>query len=370
MNNSWFEIKNIADFDSPALVVFKDRVKENIRLLITMIDDVSRLRPHVKTHKSKEVAELLIEAGIGKFKCATIAEAEMLALAGAKDVLLAYQPVGPKLTRFISLIKHYPNTKFSCLVDNQISASQISASALAAKLEISVYIDINAGMDRTGIEPGEEAVRVFKFAALEAGIKPEGLHVYDGNIHDPSLKTREEQSNKSFELVQKVRDCIVKEGLPKPVIIAGGTPTFPVHAKRDQVECSPGTFIYWDKGYQDAFQEQAFLPAALIITRVISLPGSNKICLDLGHKSIAAERNLKERVFFLNAADLTVVGQSEEHLVLESQGEHNFQVGDVLYALPYHICPTVALYEKAYIVENHEIITEWKVIARDRAVTI
>ena len=98
----WYHISNITEVDSPALVVFPDRVKRNIELLKNMIDDVKRLRPHVKTHKTKEAALLQMEAGIKKFKCATIAEAEMLGSIKAPDVLLAYQPIGPKINRFIS----------------------------------------------------------------------------------------------------------------------------------------------------------------------------------------------------------------------------------------------------------------------------
>src|SRR5436190_19058034 len=105
---NWYDVTNIDELDSPALIVFPDRIKYNIQLAIKMVGNVNRLRPHIKTHKSKEVSLLMIEAGIKKFKCATIAEAEMLAQCSARDVLLAYQPLGPKLNRFITLIKKYP----------------------------------------------------------------------------------------------------------------------------------------------------------------------------------------------------------------------------------------------------------------------
>src|SRR5215203_1392550 len=107
MNREWYHINNIEQIDSPAFVVYMDRVKENIRTIKSMIDDVNRLRPHIKTHKTKEISALLLRAGITKFKCATIAEADLLGSAAAPDVLLAYQPVGPKLERFINLIKNY-----------------------------------------------------------------------------------------------------------------------------------------------------------------------------------------------------------------------------------------------------------------------
>src|SRR5438477_527858 len=150
---NWFEIKNINDIDSPALIIYKDRVIHNINTAILMVDDVKHLRPHVKTHKTKEAAQLMMDAGVHKFKCATIAEAEMLAMISAKDVLLAYQPIGPKLKRFIALIKKYPATKFSCLVDNIDSAKNIAAIAEENNLEVPGYIDLNIGMNRTGISP-------------------------------------------------------------------------------------------------------------------------------------------------------------------------------------------------------------------------
>jgi len=110
--DNWYHIANVKELDSPALVVYPDRIKANIALLKTMINDVGRLRPHVKTYKNREVTMMLLAAGIRKFKCATIAEAELLANCKSPDVLLAYQPIGPKLLRFMQLINAYPQTSF------------------------------------------------------------------------------------------------------------------------------------------------------------------------------------------------------------------------------------------------------------------
>ncbi len=151
---NWYIIDDIENLDTPALVVYPERVKQNIGLLTGMIDNVARLRPHVKTYKNKEVTLLMLEAGISKFKCATIAEAEMLALCKAPDVLLAYQPIGPKLKRFVQLIMKYPDTKFSCLVDNIGAAVEISGAASENRIHIHLYIDLNVGMNRTGMAAG------------------------------------------------------------------------------------------------------------------------------------------------------------------------------------------------------------------------
>jgi D-serine deaminase-like pyridoxal phosphate-dependent protein len=127
-------IKNINELDSPALAVYPDRIKENIKVLQQFVPDVTQLRPHVKTNKTPEVCQLMMEAGIKKFKCATIAEAEMLATINAPDVLLAYQPVGPRGVRFVQLIKKFPATQFACLIDNEATAQELATVALANNL--------------------------------------------------------------------------------------------------------------------------------------------------------------------------------------------------------------------------------------------
>ncbi|WP_426667104.1 D-TA family PLP-dependent enzyme [Mucilaginibacter sp. McL0603] len=367
---NWYIIKDIEKLDTPGLVIYPQRVRENINILKRMIDDVSRLRPHVKTHKSKEAALLMLDAGITKFKCATIAEAEMLGMANAPDVLLAYQPVGPKLERFIELNKIYPATKFSCLVDNSISAQSISDTALKNHLKINVYLDLNVGMNRTGITPGLEALQLYIDCNALPGIKLIGLHAYDGHIHDADLAVRTKRCNESFEPVKKLQQSIKEKGYPEPIIIAGGSPTFPIHLKRKVVECSPGTFIYWDRGYSLTCAEQPFLTAALVVSRVISLPDETKLCLDAGHKSISAENELNKRIYFLNAPELVFIGQSEEHLVVDAGKDHHYKVGDVFYGLPYHVCPTIALYERAITIEDYKISGEWRNIARDRKINI
>ncbi|MEP6584918.1 MAG: D-TA family PLP-dependent enzyme [Ginsengibacter sp.] len=370
MKNEWYHIVDIDKIDSPALVVYHERVAQNISTLVSMIDDLKRLRPHAKTFKSKEAASLLINSGVNKFKCATIAEAEMLAMTDARDVLLAYQPTGPKLKRFLELIKKYPSTKFSCLVDNTSSAEEISSASFESGIQMPVYIDLNVGMNRTGIEPGTAAVELYRACEKLNGTKPIGLHAYDGHIRNPGLNERTIECDKAFKPVFDMQQSLLQEGFAEPIIVAGGSPTFPVHAARKNIECSPGTFIYWDLGYQRSFKEQKFLTAALVITRVVSLPGKRKICLDLGHKSIAAENNLDNRVCFLNAPALKFISQSEEHLVVETANDHSYNLGDVFYGLPVHICPTVALYERAFVIENNKLSGEWKTIARDRKIDI
>lgn len=350
---NWYEVENINEVDSPGLLIYPDRVKENIRIAKSFLDNPDRLRPHVKTNKSPEVTKLFIEAGIYKFKSATIAESEMLAMNGAKDILLAHQPVGPKAKRLRELIRKYPAVKFSVIADD--------ADVIKSLSGINVYIDLNVGMNRTGIEP-EKALDLYK----EFENQVIGLHAYDGHLRDPDLEVRRKQSDEGFARVLKLKSQIAKP----LTIVAGGTPSYSIHAKRKEIECSPGTFIYWDKGYQAVLKEQPFLIAALVVTRVISVPTSDTFCVDLGHKGIASENPIDKRVYFLNAEGLTPIGHSEEHLVIKTEGKHSFKVGDVLYGTPHHICPTVNLYDSPHVIEDHKYVSNWDTVSRKRKLTV
>jgi len=367
--SDWYSINNLDTLDTPALAVYPERVAENIRILKSFVPDVERLCPHVKTHKSPEITKLMMEAGFNNFKCATIAEAEMLAMTGVKKILLAYPPIGPKVHRLINLTKKYLTADFSCLIDNLSSATALSHEFEKNNLTINVFIDVNVGMNRTGISP-EEALTLYHQCRALKGIAIIGLHAYDGHIRDSDLNARTQRCDEAFEAVETLRSDIEKQSNKNLQVIAGGTPTFPIHARRINVLCSPGTFVYWDKGYQSILHEQPFLFAALVITRVISKPTPDTICIDLGHKSIASENTLDKRVFFLNADGLTPVGHSEEHMVLKIDNNRSYTIGDVLYGVPYHICPTVALHDRVAVIKGHRIADHWTTLARNRAISV
>lgn len=363
----WFTIENINEIDSPALVIYKERVQQNINRAIKMVKDVNKLRPHVKTNKIAEVCRMMMDEGITKFKCATIAEAEMLAMINAKDVLLAYQPVGPKVKRLLSLAQQYPQTNFSCLVDNEYAAGYLSEIFSLARKTISVFIDLNTGMNRSGIKPAN-AFQLFERLQKLPAINFRGLHDYDGHLRSSNFEERKKESDLAFKEVTNLAEKIENTIRHSLTIVAGGSPSFPTHVNRN-VECSPGTFVFWDWGYKHQLPDEPFDFAALVITRVISIVDDQTITVDLGHKSVAAENPLP-RVYFLNASDAAPVSQSEEHMVLKVPGSSQYKIGDVFYGVPFHICPTVALYEKAIVIENHKAIASWKVIARDRTITI
>lgn len=367
---TWYSIDDVHDLDSPALVVYPDRVQQNIRTAKRMVRDVALLRPHVKTHKSPEATRCLLNEGVTKFKCATIAEAEMLARCGAPDIFLAYQPVGPKVRRLRDLRTAYPASRFSCMTDSEEAARAIARVFEDDAHPMRVFIDVNVGMNRTGIPPVEDAARLYHTCASIRGLAPVGLHAYDGHINDPDPAQRMAHARDACAPVRALQRELVHIGLDTPVIVAGGSPTFPFHARQDDVESSPGTFMYWDRSYLEGMPDIPFIPAALVVTRIISRPTPDTLCLDLGHKSVAAEKDILHRVHFLNVPDATAMSQSEEHLIVRTSDPRAHTIGDVWYGLPYHICPTCALYERAATVHEHRLGAEWRMTARDRTVGI
>lgn len=370
INREWYELNQPEEMDSPALLIYKDHVASNIQTMIKIAGDASRLVPHVKTHKMAEIVKMQLESGISQFKCATIAEVEMLTNAGAKNILLAYQLNDAKAKRFLVLIKKYPEIEFASLIDNYSSAKMLNDLFQKENLMANVFIDVDSGMHRTGITPGDSLFDLYMQLDKLPNIRCLGLHIYDGHIRDEDFEIRKQKVAESFILINSVVQKIISSGFPAPKVIAGGTPTFTAHALNKEIFCSPGTCLLWDYGYNSILHEQTFEFAAVLLTRVISKPLPGLITTDLGHKSVAAENPIEKRVFFLNLSDYKVRSQSEEHLVVEVKDDKNIQVGDVLYGIPYHVCPTVALYDEANIIGNGNVVDKWDIIARKKRITM
>jgi 3-hydroxy-D-aspartate aldolase len=309
--------------------------------------------------------------GIRKFKCATIAEAELAASAGVPDLLLAYQPVGPAVRRLVELINAFPQTKFSVVCDDEAAIGSLSEAIQAQKPNgpLDVLLDIDVGQHRTGVPAGPQAAKRYQAIASSRGLTPGGLHAYDGHISDADPAIRKAACDEAFFPVTKLKNELEANGLPVPRVVAGGSPTFPFHSTRSGVECSPGTTVFWDSGYGNKLRDLEFLPAALVLTRVVSKPGSNLLCLDLGHKALGSEMP-HPRVQFLNLPNYNALTHSEEHLVIESPDADQIKIGDCLYGIPRHICPTVALHASALVIEDRKIVGSWKVAARDRRLSI
>ena len=369
MSGIWFKIDNTVPVVTPALMLFPERIENNIRKMIAIAGGVERLRPHVKTHKLPELIRLQIRHGITKFKCATIAEAEMTAMNGGKDILIAFPLTGTAIDRFINLVNVFPSAEFSLIADSAYVISELSHKAVESGIELHVLLDLDIGMHRTGIIPGPEALKLYQLINDLPGLILSGLHVYDGHIRDSNLTDRAKVCNRDFKKATDFIGELNKAGFTTPLVIAGGTPTFPVHAKASDLELSPGTCILWDYGYSTAFPDLTFKHAAVLMTTIVSKPAENLLCLDLGHKAIASEMS-QPRVFFPEIKDFEVINHSEEHMVIAVKNAEMWEAGQYVYGIPVHICPTMALHENVYVVKNGSIVDEWKVLARKRKITV
>ena len=370
--NPEYVLKDPSQVFSPGLLFYKALIARNIQAMIKRVGSPDRLRPHVKTHKTRQIVRMERDVGITKQKCATIAEAEMLAQCELPDILLSYPMVGPNCGRFATLVKKYPGSKFSVIADHLVGIKQLSEALAKANASAEVLVDIDVGQHRTGIAAGPDARRLYETIARSPGLKPGGLHVYDGHNHQHPLEERKAAVQAMLTPVLEMRDGLMKAGFPVPRIVFGGTPTFPVFATLEiaGAECSPGTCVLNDFNYGSWFQDLSeFTHAALVLTRVISRPTATRVTFDLGYKAVASDPPAGKRCVLLNLKGEHVL-QNEEHLVVETPDAERWQPGDVAYALPAHVCPTSAMHQFAYVVENGQVVDKWDIASRDRVLTV
>jgi D-serine deaminase-like pyridoxal phosphate-dependent protein len=372
VTDSRYAVADTRDIVSPALVVFRDLVEANLDEMIRVAGSAARLRPHCKTHKMREVTQLELARGITKHKCATIAEAEMLAEAGVPDIFWAYNPVGPNIRRVVRFVQKFPQVKFAVTGDHPAPIAALGEALSAAGKSVEVLLDVDPGMHRTGVAVGPEAKRLYAQIAATQGLAPGGLHLYDGHNHQTDVAERRAAVESVWQPAARFRDELVAAGLAVPRIVCGGTGSFPIFAQMSDpaIELSPGTVVFQDWGYGQMFPDLKFTPAALLLTRVISRPTSNRITLDLGYKAVASDPPAGNRLMLPALPDAKAVLQNEEHLVIETSAAERFQPGDELWAIPRHVCPTCAMHKQAYIVSQGQLAGTWAVAARDRILSI
>src|SRR5262245_3075372 len=313
-------VKDPSTIFSPALLFYKDIIRHNIRRMIERAGGPARLRPHVKTHKTREIVRMQLDAGVTKHKCATIAEAEMLAALGVPDVLLAYPIVGPNCRRLARLVQQFPKSAISVLADHEAGIRQLSDALASGGRRVPVFLDIDVGQHRTGIAPGDAAIALYEQLAKAPGLEAGGLHIYDGHNHQESVDERRAAVGSFFDRVLTLRDMLKKRGLAVPRLVLGGTPTFPVYADMQgaEFELSPGTCVLNDHGYGTRFRDLRDLePAALLLTRVISRPTPTRVTFDLGYKAVASDPPAGKRLVLLDFPSYEPMVHNEEHFVVE-----------------------------------------------------
>lgn len=370
-----YRIADIESVMTPALAIYPEIVDANIEATLRVLGgDANRWRPHVKTSKLGFIMRKMAERGVTNVKCATTLELQTAAEAGATDILVAYSMAGANARRVRELAAMMPDKRISALVEN---VEQIKSWVGG---EISLFIDLNGGMDRTGLEQDHVAEVVNLARAIEeAGLVFRGLHYYDGHMSKyEDLATREVMAHQGYDQLMKLVGALNGAGIIVEEVITSGTPAFPCGISYKPFadapfvhRASPGTVVYGD--FTSAGQlpaEYGYRPAAVVVSSVVSHPTPNRVTCDAGHKAVSADAGVPTCVV-LGHPDLQPNKPSEEHLPIDAPaGADKPAVGDYLYLVPRHVCPTVNNFDHALLVVDGKITGVERVTARGREVPV
>lgn len=365
-----YSIQQIAEVLTPALAIYPAIVDANIRATLAVAGgDTNRWRPHVKTSKLGFVMRQLVEHGIANFKCSTTLELLTVCENGASDVLIAYPLVGANARRVRAIAGQFPGTVVSALVESREQIEPWKGS------RIGLFIDVNPGMDRTGIEQD----RVDEIVALAQAIQGagqvfRGLHYYDGHLSWLDLPEREAVAHEGYDHLMEIVAAFERNHIPIEEIVTAGTPAFPCslsYAAFNNASfihrVSPGTVVYNDcSSLAQLPSEYGYQPAAIVISTVVSKPSQGRFTCDAGHKTVSADSGVPTCAV-IGHPDYVPSKPSEEHLPIDMCGDSTApRTGDTLYLVPKHICPTINNFDHALLIEGGRIVGVERVTARGR----
>ena len=369
-----YPMAHLSGVPSPAVLVFREYLEHNIEQTIALAGGPERLRPHCKTHKTHEIIRMWLERGVTRHKCATLREAAMCIEAGARDVVIAYQMVGPNVSQLVALAADHPEVKLAALVDTASAAEALSRAALASGVTVGVLVDLDTGLHRTGVSV-EAAPALYATIARLPGLRLDGLHVYDAqhNVFADPVE-REAAVTETISAVSRLVQALLAADYPVPEVVCGGSATFPYYTRQGKpFTGSPGTTVFWDHSYAQKYPDLDihFVPAALLLGRVVSRPAPEHLTLDIGSKAIAADPPIGKRGSILGLEDAETLLHNEEHWSLQTDRAGAYAVGDALLVIPTHICPCTNLHPLLYIIEKDGSVGEcWEVAARRRMLTL
>jgi D-serine deaminase-like pyridoxal phosphate-dependent protein len=365
-----YRVSAIENVLTPALLLYPEVVASNIERTLDLLGgDANRWRVHIKTAKLVYTLRMLVERGIRNFKCATSLELLVACGSGAQDVLFAHPAVAANARRVREIAERFPQVRISVLAENELQVGQWRGS------QVGVFLDMNPGMDRTGIEQShsDKVVELCRVIG-NLGLEFRGLHYYDGHYGSLEPGERTAAAHAGYGRLLKVVTDIERGGTVVPEVITAGTPTFPCSLAYEGFRrggfihrVSPGTVVYCDaSSLAQLPSEYGYGPAVLVLTRVVSQPREGIVTCDAGHKAVSADAGVPTCVV-VGHSELTPLSPSEEHLPMALQGgAAGPPVGEALYLLPRHVCPTVNNFDCALLVQDGEIKSVEKVSARGR----
>jgi D-serine deaminase-like pyridoxal phosphate-dependent protein len=363
-----YQINDLSETLTPALAIYPALVDHNIETTLRLLGgDPARWRPHIKTAKLSAVHRRLIAHGVTRMKCATSLELLTACADGATDVLLSFPVMGANARRVRQIAEQYPDVGISALVESE------EQLAVWRGGRVGVFIDVNPGMNRTGMsQEDEEGILALARAAGDAGLAFRGLHYYQGHLTTLDLAERERAVHAGYDRLLQLVAALERAGLPVEEVITAGTPAFPCTLTykpfTDGVvrhSASPGTVVYTDATTLTQLpREFGYQPAALVLATVVSHPSASRVTADAGHKAISADMGNPNCVV-VGRPELHGAQLSEEHLPLDvSDGARPPALGETLYLVPRHVCPTVNNFAFALMIEDGRIVSVERVTAR------
>lgn len=357
--------------DTPVMVVDEGILHQNIAEMQGFANSVGvNLRPHIKTHKSPQIARLQLQAGAVGITCAKLGEAEVMAReAGVQDILIAYPIVGqPKIERLLSLMDQ---AHMTVAVDTLDAATALSNAVVRAGRTLDLYLEVNTGQDRAGQRAGEEALALGKAIAALPGVRIVGVMTHEGHAGASEPDLIADKAKAAGLALVETADLLRRAGVPVTTVSVGSTPSSPFTPTIPGVtEMRPGTYVFNDN---TGFRHGRMGPdrcAARIAATVVSRPSPDRAIIDAGSKALAMDPSPSHpgHGFIIGHPDATIARISEEHgvVLLPTEDEPGFSVGDRVEVIPNHICPTINLTDELFIVRDGNVIDRWPVSARGK----
>jgi D-serine deaminase-like pyridoxal phosphate-dependent protein len=351
------------DLDTPALCIDLPALEQNLeRMAAYFAARPAGLRPHTKTHKSPLLAHRQIAAGAIGVTCAKLGEAEVMAQAGIYDILIANQIVGSqKIGRLVNLAAY---TEVMVAVDNLVNVAQLDAAARDKGVRLRVLVEVDVGMGRCGVQPGQDAVLLARQVADGQGLRFEGVMGYEGHtVGIPDYAERTRQAQAAVKLLLESKERIEAEGLPVGIVSGGGTGTYDITGNYPGVtEVQAGSYLTMDAQYRDVVGVD-FGCALFVLAQVISTPRPGVAIIDAGLKSLTRDFGLP---VVASPAGWELTRLSEEHGFLQRTDGPVLKLGDRVSIWPNHGCTTINLHERYVALRDGVVEGVWPIAGRGR----
>lgn len=351
--------------DTPALVLDLDAFERNLQRMAAAVGGTGvRLRPHAKSHKCPEIALRQVALGAVGVCCQKVSEAAVFVDAGIVDVLVTNQVVGSaKLKHLMALARR---ARIGVLVDDVAQVRALAAAAREAQAGVDVYIEVNVGANRCGVEPGADAVRLARLVADSAPLRFAGLQCYHGPAqHMRAPAQRAAAIAQAVDAARDTRDAIQACGIPVERVTGAGTGTF-LHERDSGVfnELQAGSYVFMDRDYADNERvagDVAFEHALFVRSTVMSRPTATRAVVDAGLKASSVDSGMP-RVW--RRPELNYVKAADEHGTLSTPDAAAVALGDALMLVPGHCDPTVNLYDELVCFRGDTVEALWPIAAR------